>query len=530
MTKKNKTAGSGNPIWQFFTSVKLTVIVLLLLASTSVIGTLIPQNGSEAFYIQKYGEVFYSLFNALDIFDMYNAWWFMLLLIVLAINIVVCSIDKLQGTWKIIFPKKMTFNIERFRRLKNKETFTCRPSEEKGMAHIATDYEALIRKQFGTVMVDMQEAGTVIFGETGRWTRIGVYVVHISILFMLIGAVIGSVWGYKAFVTIPEGESIQTAPLRGSDKVVDLGFSLRCNTFDVSFYDTGQPKEFKSNLTITDGEKSITTDIIVNDPLRYKGLSFYQSSYGTHSAKNVIFKITSSESGMAYSTPMKFGQTIDMPEFGGKFTLHQFVRGYNFRGHNLGEGFVGTLAYMDDTDHGDGENEASAPQSRMEKAMAVMADKSDGVNNDAADKNPSDGGDGESNNSKMSAEIIESQSKASHMHQVEIYIPVKFPTFDKMRRGRFVFEIEDYEKKYYTGLQITKDPGVWYVYGGFILMIVGCWITFFMSHQQVCIEIAKNDDEQKNADFTIHVSGTTNKNSQGMKLKLVKLIRQLKAL
>ncbi len=531
MTKKNKTAGSGNPIWQFFTSVKLTVIVLLLLASTSVIGTLIPQNGLEAFYIQKYGEVFYRLFNALDIFDMYNAWWFILLLIFLAINIVICSIDKLQSTWKIIFPKKVTFNLERFRRLKNKETFTYCPSGEKKVGHIATDYELLIRKQFGTIMMEKQDAGTVIFGEIGRWTRIGVYVVHISILFMLIGAVIGSVWGYKAFVTIPEGESIQTVPLRGSDKVADLGFSLRCNTFDVSFYDTGQPREFKSNLTITDGGKSITADIIVNDPLRYKGLSFYQSSYGTHSAKNVMFKITSSESGMAYSMPMEFGQTIDMPEFGGKFTLHQFVRGYNFRGHNLGEGFVGTLAYMDDTDHGGEEKKALTPQSRMEKAMAAMADKSDGTRNDAVDKDPSDGG-GEFNAAKMGAEIIDSQPKvnASHMHQVEIYIPVKFPTFDKMRRGRFVFEIEDYEKKYYTGLQVTKDPGVWYVYGGFILMIVGCWITFFMSHQQVCIEITKKDGEQKNADFTIHVSGTTNKNSQGMKLKLAKLTRQLKAL
>ncbi|MBF0574057.1 MAG: cytochrome c biogenesis protein ResB, partial [Desulfamplus sp.] len=44
---------TSNSVWKFFTSVKLTVIVLLLLAATSVIGTVIPQNGTEQFYIHK---------------------------------------------------------------------------------------------------------------------------------------------------------------------------------------------------------------------------------------------------------------------------------------------------------------------------------------------------------------------------------------------------------------------------------------------------------------------------------------------
>ncbi len=48
-------------------------------------------------------------------------------------------------------------------------------------------------------------------------------------------------------------------------------------------------------------------------------------------------------------------------------------------------------------------------------------------------------------------------------------------------------KILNFEQAYYTGLQVTKDPGVWYVYAGFILMILGCWVTFFMSHRSVCI-------------------------------------------
>lgn len=516
MTKKNSVARSGNPIWQFFTSVKLTVIVLLLLAVTSIIGTLIPQNGSEAFYIQKYGEVFYGLFNALDIFDMYSAWWFILLMLMLAVNIVVCSIDKLNSTWKIIFPKKVTFNLDRFRRLKNRMVVSP-SSKTNDLDRLATASHALIGKLFGRVTMEKSDKGVVIFAERGRWTRIGVYVVHVSILFMLVGAVIGSVWGYKAFVAIPEGETIDTVTLRGSDKVVDLGFTLRCDRFDVSFYDTGQPKEFKSHVVINDGEHEFGKEIIVNDPLRYKGLSFYQSSYGTDSAKNVIFKMTSRESGMVYSLPLTFGQSVDMPESGGTFTLNRFVRGYNFRGHNLGEGFVGTLTYLDTIDHGaDAANKSAV--STMPKAMAAMMSSSDANETGDALKGEGDvsGGDG--------VDGVE-----PHMHQVEIFVPVKFPTFDKMRGGRFVFEIEDYEKRYYTGLQVTKDPGVWYVYIGFLMMIAGCWITFFISHQQICVEIVSTDEDEGELP-KLSVCGTANRNNQGMKLKVARLAEKLKLL
>jgi len=487
MTKHSSKNRSGNPVWNLFTSVKLTVVVLLLLAATSIIGTLVPQNGTEPFYIQKYGESLFKFFNALDIFNMYNAWWFILLLTVLSINIIVCSIDKLSFTWKIIFPDKVTFNIERFRHLKHKEEFTSNQKLES----LEVKYRSFIENYFGIAVREESDQGVAIFSERGRWSRIGVYVVHLSIILMLAGAVVGGIWGFKAFVAIPEGDTVDSAFLSDNDTPVKLGFEIRCNAFSVSFYDTGQPKEFKSNITvIEDAKEAFTRDIIVNAPLRYKGLSFYQSSYGIDSAKSVVFKITSKESGMTYAQKMDFGQTIDIPESGGKFTLNKFVHGYNFQGHNLGEGFVGKLSETNNVD--------------KEKS------------------------------------------------ETEIYIPVKFPTFDKMRRGAFFFEIQDYEKRYYTGLQVTKDPGVLYVYTGFLFMIVGCWITFFMSHQSICVEIrkrsksglgsatnpdsdtgcdvGKNDASDRDSGCYVIISGTANRNSQGMKLKIAKIASKIKGI
>ncbi|MBU2455415.1 MAG: cytochrome c biogenesis protein ResB, partial [Proteobacteria bacterium] len=106
----------------------------------------------------------------------------------------------------------------------------------------------------------------------------------------------------------------------------------------------------------------------------------------------------------------------------------------------------------------------------------------------------------------------------------QIGLPMKFPTFDKMRKGTFAFVVKEFEQKHYTGLQITKDPGIWYVYSGFILMIIGCWVTFFMSHQSYFIEIESSQDNVSK----VFISGTTNRNTQGLKLKIQKMVTKLK--
>lgn len=454
MPKQTQNKGPASRAWTFFSSVKLSVIVLLALAATSIIGTLIPQNASPAFYFQKYGEVFYRLFTALDIVDMYHSWWFLLLLGLLAVNIIVCSIDRLSSTWKIIFPAKISFNLSRFARLKEKQTFVVsRPADR-----MADGVERFLADRFSHVVKEETGTGIALFSEKGRWTRLGVYVVHLSILMLLAGAVIGSIGGFKGFVAIPEGEMVDHVPLGDTGKAVDLGFAIRCNRFAVTFYDTGHPKEFKSNLTlIKDGKELLTSDILVNHPLRFNGINIFQSSYGTSSVKSLEMAVTNKESGMSYSVHLEPGGTVELPENGGTFTLEKFVQGYNFRGHNIGESFVGM---------------------RKDKAG----------------------------------------------NEIPVVMPVQFPTFDRMRGGQFQFVATDYEKNYYTGLQVTKDPGVWFVYIGFLLMIAGCWVTFFMSHQSVCVELRRRDKTSTE----VIVAGIANRNSQSMKIKAERFAEKIK--
>lgn len=439
-------------IWKSFASVKLTIALLLSLAATSIIGTLIPQNEAPGAYLQTFGEFLYRLFSLLGLFDMYHSWWFRALILLLVVNIIVCSIDRLQATWKIIFARNPRFNVARYRQLKSKTVF----NHNGAAAKLKDRYLPVVSRRYRYCRTEETDAGFAIFAEKGRLTRLGVYGVHLSVVVLLIGGLIGSIFGYEGFVNLAPGDSARSIQLRQNNQVLPLGFEIRCDDFKVEFYDTGAPKEFRSSLTILkEGKVVQKKDIIVNDPLRYEGISFFQASYGKLQPTEVILNFTSQATGMIYSQRAAIGKPVVIPEKLGTFTLKEFTRQADFREHNIGEAFIGILT----------------PQN----------------------SNP-----------------------------VDVTLPLKFPSFDKMRKGQVFIAIADFVPRYYTGLQVSKDPGVWVVYTGFILMIIGIYITFFMSHQQICVEVTPLDPKSQ-----VMVAGTSNKNKMGMQKKVTQLADQL---
>ena len=463
-----------NVVWKFFASVKLTVLLLLTLAATSVIGTVIPQNESPQAYRQAFGDFLYRLFDILDIFDMYHSWWFQLLLLLLTLNVVVCSVDRLKATWNIIFSKNPTFKLTQFRN----DKYKVQCDDTRSIEVLRPLVKNLVSRKFGFYRQENTAGGFVFFAEKWRWTRLGVYIVHTSVILLLIGGLIGSIFGFEGFVNIPEGETIDTIRLRNADKSVQLDFEIRCDDFDVSFYPNGMPKEFRSSLAIIENGKAILQkDILVNHPLRYRGINFFQSSYGelpaelsvTAVPEEIGLAFTSKETGMVYNKKVHLGERVNIPEDLGEFELKEFKDEYDFRGRELGPTLIGVLTQK---------NGAS----------------------------------------------------------VEVVLPLRFPSFDRMSAmvnpqrsdavmitvDEFPANTEAHAKRYYTGLQVTKDPGVIVVYTGFLMMIIGCIITFFMSHQRICIEVTAKGKKSR-----VTVSGKANKNKLGMRRKVELIADQL---
>ncbi|MGZ6220978.1 MAG: cytochrome c biogenesis protein ResB, partial [Syntrophales bacterium] len=149
--------------------------------------------------------------------------------------------------------------------------------------------------------------------EKGRWSPFMVYVVHLSVLLVLCGALVGSIFGFKGFMNILEGEATNEVMLEGSDRGLNLPFQVRCDKFDVSYYDNGMPREFRSDLTlIRDGKEVLKRELRVNDPLTYGGITFYQASYGA-TLKDAEVELTDRESGAVRRFIVPFGEWVDIP-------------------------------------------------------------------------------------------------------------------------------------------------------------------------------------------------------------------------
>jgi cytochrome c biogenesis protein len=300
-------------VWEFFTSLKLAIFVIIILAGASIIGTIIEQNQPLEKYRQFYSDGTIRIFESIGLFDMYHSWWFLLLLVLFTINLICCTLDRLPRVIKVVRNPKTTLDdnlektlglVERWKRKGELET-------------LAATYQEAMTDTFAKPRVT-ENAGTLhLYAEKGVISRFGVYVTHLSIIIIFIGAIIGNVLGFKGYANIVEGESASVIPTRGGTAKVDLGFAVRCNKFWVDYYPNGQPKEYSSDLSIIEnGREVLRKKIEVNDPLQYNGVWFYQASYGSAGATTVTVAVSAPDGSSRETVTLSPGQKKEIAGYG----------------------------------------------------------------------------------------------------------------------------------------------------------------------------------------------------------------------
>jgi len=458
-------------IWDFFASVRLAIIVFALISATSIIGTVLDQRADPAKNLHILSRLFgeslapslYKISDSLGFMNMYHSWWFISLLVLFAVNLVICSLDRLPKIWKLVNEPIVPLSEEKIRTfLINREiVLKGTPDRLKDSVQEAIKGVGLHGKE------EKEEKGYQFYTQRGNYTRLGVYITHFSILFILIGAIIGVQFGFKGFMEIPEGTTTNIV-FSDDNREKQLDFSVRCDNFNVEFYgDSDMPKEYRSWLTvIKDGKETVKKSITVNDPLTYEGITFYQSSYGlTPNALNqgiFIFKVIAKD-GQSAVLNLRLGDSFQIP----------------------GTGITGKIADF-----------SPALQFNSTGQAFTYAEQ---MNNPAAFVDFS-----ESGKRKYSGWIF-----------------VRHPETWQLPDGNRV-EFYNFWGVEYTGLQVRKDPGVWVVYLGCIMMSIGLFIALFTSHRRIWVKLVGDKNNTR-----VIVGASANKNRASFERKIDRMISVL---
>jgi cytochrome c biogenesis protein len=470
VSDKKENSNIVDKIWNFFSSVTLAVIIFSLISITSIVGTIIEQQADpernikllSKFFGESFGPTAFRILDSLGFTNMYGSWWFMTLLFVFAANLIICSLDRLPKIWKVVKEPIKPLSPELLNSMPVKKEIML-----KGRIDNARSAAETALKKIGfKANVHSEEGGMQIYAEKGGHSRLGVYVTHFSIILILIGAVIGIFFGFNASLNLLEGTAFPVAYARGTGKEIPLGFDLRCNDFEVSFYDNSDtPKSFKSWLTILENGKPVkingkeVTEIDVNSPLKYKGITFYQSSYGFSPSKDSLFKVSvTSGSGKKEDISLRFGESFTIP----------------------GTSISGKIADF-------------SPAIAVDESGRLFT-YAETMNNPAVFIEFTEGG-----KQKYSRWILK-----------------RYPQTWSVPDG--TVEFKDLWGAQYTGLQVRKDPGVWIVYLGCIVMAVGLYAAFFMSHARIWITLK----EEKGGIKAI-IAGSANKNKIAFEQNIEKL-------
>ncbi|MDT8396706.1 MAG: cytochrome c biogenesis protein ResB [bacterium] len=270
-------------------SVTLAIFLLVSLALTSVIGTVILQKGRPEQYLVEYGPGVYKFLQFLDLDDMYRSWWFLTLLLLLMVNITTCSVKRFPRAWRLMTQTPTVLDEALFKRMKHRGSIRRGVAPEEAVRQA----RAVVEKHYGKVKENRSEGAVTLYVDKGWYGRLGAYIVHLSLLILAVGAVYGGIVGFKGFVAIVEGTAVDRVPLRGKDTALKLPFLVRCDDFQVEYYpDSQQPKDYFSDLTvIRDGQEVVKKRIEVNHPLIVDGIYFYQSSYGVDRNSSVTLQL-----------------------------------------------------------------------------------------------------------------------------------------------------------------------------------------------------------------------------------------------
>lgn len=308
-----------NDAIELLSSMRFAISLLTIIAIAAVIGTVLKQNEPFNNYVNQFGPFWFEVFKDLGLYGLYNAWWFLLILGFLVVSTTLCVVRNTP---------KMLKDMQSYRDHVREASLRIFPQHTEWTADLPLGEVRQNAAQFLTrcgyrLRERASPEATLVAAKAGTWNRLGYIFAHAAIVIICLGGLLDSdlpvrlqVWfggkdplrtnmtisevpasgrlglgnpTFRGSALVPEGGAIQTAivPYKDGVLVQDLPFALQLKRFIVEFYSTGMPKLFASDVIVTDREtgKQFPATIKVNEPLVYKGIAVYQSSFDDGGSK-----------------------------------------------------------------------------------------------------------------------------------------------------------------------------------------------------------------------------------------------------
>lgn len=457
-------------LWRFFSSMKLALSLFIALVVSTMIGSIVLQRPiAEPGQLERaYSPETIVWLDRFGFLDVFHSWWFLLQMALLAVNITVVSIDmwpKFRARLKSFSPVLTPRTLPGF-----SESIPLKTSSDDFADGLVASLKSLVRRKFRNPQVTVVEGRTHIAAQSAQWAHLGVYVIHVGVLLVLIGGMITGAKGFEGQIPLSPGESSDFYFDRAiPGKKTSLGFTLRCTGARMDRYPDGSPKAYFSDLEILEGDRVVAKKTIkVNDPLSYKGIYFYQATFGQKPVNE------------------KTSITIDVRD-----TAHKGAK---------------PKVFVTD----------------FEKSEALPGSKGKFQVMDYAESVPLD----VEGHKKDLGEAVKILLSEDGEEPKMVWLFKNYPDFDRdIRKGRYHFTFHNFEYDYQvenvTGIQVAKNPGIDITWIGSALLLAGLLSTFWVPHRKLWVVVG---------DGEITVAGASHRHPETFEKKLKKIVEQIKSM
>jgi cytochrome c biogenesis protein len=435
-------------IWQTFAAIKTGVVLLILVVVLSAAGTLILQRpATDPDEMQRaYSPQVLHLLDGLGLTDVFHAWWFVLMLSLVSLSIIAASVQRFPNSWRF-FSRPYKSPDETFRKaLPDHKLIPIKNEDEEAAISVA---ERVLQKAGFRPERIVRENSFSLFGERNRFSELAVYIVHASLLLIFLGSNVDALFGWRGFVMLTRGQqSSEVKPANGSPR--NLPFAVRCDGAGQENYPDGTPKRWWSDLAVVEnGEVTLRKQIVVNDPLVYRGVRFYQANYGqTGKIDKLVLTATPRDGQPAKDITIGPDETISL-DADTSVRLAEFIPDYV-----MSDGHVYTRS------------------KQLENPAAHL--------------------------------IVESRKSGT---DVNVWLP-PIPGVEQNASSPYAFEGKDVQMAYFTGLEVSHEPGQWSVWTGVVLMGIGLTVVFYLVHTRIWVMPVRDARGQ----LQLWIGGIANKN------------------